>query len=222
MKVVLFGASGMVGKGALLECLDSPAVDRVLVVGRSSCGVTHTKLDEVLHRDFGDYSAIGDRLSGFDACFFCLGVSSVGMSEADYRHVSYDFTIAAAEALLARNSALTFIYVSGTGTDSTEKGGIMWARVKGATENKLLSMPFKAAYMFRPGIIQAKRGVAPKGTGARLLYAVLGPPLIPLLKLVAPNSITTTERVGRAMIRAVTQGYEKKHLENADINALGS
>src|SRR5262245_63851695 len=117
MNVVLFGASGMVGKGALLECLDSPAVDRVLVIGRSACGVAHAKLDEVLHRDFGDYSAIGDRLSGFDACFFCLGVSSVGMSEADYRHVSYDFTIAAAEALLARNPGLTFLYVSGTGTD---------------------------------------------------------------------------------------------------------
>lgn len=221
MKVVLFGASGMVGKGALLECLDSPLVERVVVVGRSSCGVTHGKLAEVLHRDFGDYSAIADGLTGFDACFFCLGVSSVGMSEADYRPVTYDFTIAAAEALLARNPALTFIYVSGTGTDSTEKGRVMWARVKGATENKLLSMPFKGAHMFRPGIIQPKRGVTAKGTGTRILYAVLGPPLIPILNALAPNSVTTTERVGRAMIRVVAEGSEKKHLENADINALG-
>lgn len=219
MNVVIFGATGMVGKGVLLECLDDPSVSRVLVVGRSACGVEHPKLKDVLHKDFTDFSAISDRLAGLDACFFCLGVSAVGMSEADYRHVTYDFTVAAAEALRRRSPNATFIYVSGTGTDSSGKSRMMWARVKGETENALLRM-FEKAYMFRPGIIAPRRGVAAKGTATRLMYAVLGPPLIPLLNAVSPNSITATDRIGRAMLRVAREGASKKWLENADINAL--
>ncbi len=221
MKVVLFGATGMVGKGVLLECLDDPAVTTVLAIGRSSCGVTHAKLQEILHHDFTDYSSLGALFSGYDACFFCLGISSVGMSEKDYRHVTLDFTLAAAEALLQSNPGLTFVFVSGMGTDESGKSSMMWARVKGETENRLLAMPFKAAFMFRPGIIQPLRGVAARGTFTRMAYA-LGRPLFPLLKALSPRSVTTTERIGRAMIKLALEGGERRYFENADINALVS
>ena len=158
MKVILFGATGMVGQGVLRECLLDPTVDAVLTVGRSPTGQRHAKLREITHADFGDYSAIEDDLRGYDACFFCLGVSSVGLSEADYHRVTYEYTLAAARTLVRLNPGLTFVYVSGQGTDSTEKGRTMWARVKGRTENELLKMPFKGAYMFRPGYIQPVKG----------------------------------------------------------------
>jgi uncharacterized protein YbjT (DUF2867 family) len=219
MKVVVFGASGMVGKGVLLECIDDPRVTHVRVIGRSSCGVTADKVEEVLLPDMTDYSKVGAKLEGVDACFFCLGVSSVGMAEAAYRRITFDFTIAAAEALISRSPALTFIYVSGQGTDESEKGSLMWARVKGETENRILAMPFKAAYMFRPGVIEPLRGVRPKATLTRIAYAI-GWPLFPVLRATSPRLLTTTEAVGKAMITLAAEGSDRRYFENADINAL--
>src|SRR5579864_7886858 len=146
MKAILFGATGMVGKSVLRECLNDPDVERVLAVGRRASGETHDKLRELVHADLTDYSAVADQLAGYDACFFCLGVSSAGMSEADYRRVTYDIAVAAARALVDRNPGMTFIFVSGAGTDSTGKSGSMWARVKGETENAILALPFKGKY----------------------------------------------------------------------------
>jgi uncharacterized protein YbjT (DUF2867 family) len=221
MKVVLFGASGMVGKGVLLECIDDPRVARVLVIGRSSCGVTADKVEEVLLPDLTDYSAIEAKLEGLDACFFCLGVSSLGMSEAEYRKVTFDLTVAAADALLRKSPGLTFIYVSGQGTDESEKGPLTWARVKGETENRILAMPFKAAYMFRPGVIEPLRGVRAKATWTRVAYAV-GWPLFPVLRAMSPRLLTNTVAVGKAMIRLALKGSDRRYFENADINALVS
>ena len=221
MKIIIFGASGMVGQGVLLECLDSPGVVSALTVGRSSVELTHEKLREVLHRDFLDYSSIEDELRGYDACFFCLGVSSVGMSEEDYHRLTYEFTIRAAETLVRLNPAMTFCYVSGQGTDSTERGRSMWARVKGKTENQLLRLPFKAAYMFRPGYIQPLKGVKSKVRLFRMIYTAFGP-LYPVLKTLLPQAVTTTENVGRAMLRVASDGYSKQVLENRDINALAT
>jgi uncharacterized protein YbjT (DUF2867 family) len=218
MRVAVFGASGMVGAGVLRECLDDARVTSLLVVGRTACGVTHPKLRELIRGDFFDYRDVGDAFKGLDACFFCLGVSSVGMAEAEYTRVTYDLTIAAATALAAANPGMTFCYVSGTGTDSTERGRSMWARVKGRTENQLLRMPFKA-YMFRPGYIQPLKGVRSKTGWYQAVYNMIGP-LYPLLHRIAPNYFTTTENVGRAMIRVTAGGYEKRHLENVDINAV--
>lgn len=219
MRVVLFGATGMVGSGVLLECLDSPRVDSVLVVGRSSTGTSHAKIREIIHSDFLEFKTIQENFSGADACFFCLGVSSAGMKEADYRHLTYDVTLAAASALLAESPQLTFIYVSGEGTDSTERGRIMWARVKGKTENDLLAMPFKAAYMFRPGFIQPLRGVRSKTPAYRLMYMVARW-LYPIIRTLAPNHSSTTVAVGRAMIEIAADGYPKKILGSREINAL--
>lgn len=219
MKVVLFGATGMVGQGALIECLRDPAVESVLCVGRRKTGRTHEKLRELVVADVSDASAIGEDLVGHDACLFCLGVSSAGMREEDYRRITYDTTMAVADALLARNPALTFVYVSGAGTDSSEHGRVMWARVKGETENTLLRMPFKAAYMFRPGYIQPLDGIRASTRGIRMLYAIFGP-LYPLWKRLLPRYVTTTRRLGRAMIRAAAHGAAKRVLETADINAL--
>ena len=217
MKVVLFGASGMVGQGVLRECLLDPRVERVLSVGRSTTGQQHPKLRELVHADFLDFSAIENDLAGYDACFFCLGVSSAGMSEADYRRVTYDFTLAAAQTLARLNPNMTFIYVSGAGTDSTERGRTMWARVKGATENALLRLPLKA-FMFRPALIQPMHGIRSKTTSYRVFYALTAP-LLPLLKRL-PRYVTTTEQIGRAMIAIAEHGAPSPILESADINAI--
>lgn len=219
MNVILFGATGMVGQGVLRECLLDPEIGRVLSVARKKTGEAHEKLREVEHNDFTDFTAIEGELSGYDACFFCLGVSSAGMNEADYTRVTYDFTLAAARTLARKNPAMTFIYVSGEGTDSTEKGRSMWARVKGKTENELLRLPFKAAIMFRPGFIQPLHGIKSKTGLYRAIYAVASP-LYPALKALAPKHVTNTEAVGRAMIRAARSGAPKNILENPDINAL--
>jgi uncharacterized protein YbjT (DUF2867 family) len=219
MKVVLFGASGMVGQGVLRECLRDSEVQSVLTVVRRATGQRHAKLQELVHGDFFDFSRVEGRLSGFDACFFCLGVSSVGMTEDGYRRVTYDITLAAARTLVRCNAGLTFIYVSGAHTDS--RGRAMWARVKGETENALLAMPFKAAYMFRPGFIQPLHGITSRTRAYRLLYAVF-PPLFPLLKALFPREVTTTEEVGRAMLRAARQGAPKSVLESDDIIALAA
>ena len=219
MKVILFGATGMVGQGVLRECLLAPDVENVLTIGRSVTGQQHDKLHEIAQKDLTDLSAIEGQLSGYAACFFCLGVSSVGMSEEAYRRITYDLTIAVATTLVRLNPAMTFIYVSGTGTDSTEKGGSMWARVKGKTENDLLKMPFKAAYMFRPGYIQPLHGIRTKTAWYGALYAVIKP-FYPILKRLFPNYVTTTECIGRAMLTVARQGAPKRWLENADINRL--
>jgi uncharacterized protein YbjT (DUF2867 family) len=220
MKVILLGATGMVGMGVLRECLLDPAVDRVLAIGRGPIGQQDPKLREIVRKDLFDLSPVEAELSGYDACFFCLGVSAVGMTEEAYHHVTYDLTLAAAQILARRNPAMTFIYVSGQSTDSTEKGRMMWARVKGKTENALLKLPFKAV-MFRPGFIQPLRGIKPKSKVYRLALAVFGP-LIPLLRALFPNRVTTTEEVGRAMVKVAKQGAPKPILEAADIIALGS
>ncbi|NMO17215.1 NAD(P)H-binding protein [Pyxidicoccus fallax] len=219
MKVILFGATGMVGQGVLRECLLDDGVEQVLAIGRSATGQNHAKLREIVHKDLLDYSAIEGELSGYDACFFCLGVSSAGMAEADYTRVTYDLTLAAARVLARLNPGMTFIYVSGVGTDSSEKGRAMWARVKGRTENALLQLPFKAKYMFRPGFIQPMHGIVSKTKLYRVLYAVVGP-LYPVWKTLFPKYVTTTEQVGRAMLHVACQGAPKTVLENEDINAL--
>jgi uncharacterized protein YbjT (DUF2867 family) len=220
MKIILFGATGMVGQGALRECLLDPEVEKVLAVSRRATGQGHDQLREIVHKDFLDFSAIEDELAGYDACFYCLGVSSAGMSEPDYHRVTYDVTMAAARALARRNPALTLVYVSGAHTDSTERGRVMWARVKGKTENALLRMPFQAAYMFRPGYIQPLHGIVSRTKLLRVLYALVGP-LYPVWKALFPDYVTTTEQLGRAMIQVARHGAAKRVLENRDINALG-
>jgi uncharacterized protein YbjT (DUF2867 family) len=213
MRVILLGATGMVGQGVLRECLLDPGVASVLTIGRSPTGQQHAKLQEIVHKDLLDLSAIESRLTSFDACFFCLGVSSAGMTEQAYRRVTYDLTTSVAATLVKLNPAMTFIYVSGTGTDSTERGRMMWARVKGQTENALLQMPFKAAYMFRPGYIQPLHGVQTKTKWVGAMYAVIGP-LYPALKLLFPKYVTTTECVGRAMLIVARQGAPQQVLHN--------
>ncbi len=209
----------MVGQGVLRECLLDPDVRSVVTTGRSATGQQHEKLREIVHKDFSDFSAIESKLSGFDACFFCLGVSSAGMTEKDYERVTYGFTMAAAQPLARLNPGMTFIFVSGAGTDSTERGRTMWARVKGKTENALLRLPFKAAYMFRPGVIQPLHGITSKTKAYRILYAVTRP-LLPLLKALFPGYGTTTEQLGRAMIKVARQGAPKPFLESQDLNSL--
>lgn len=218
MKAVLFGATGMVGAGVLVECLADSRVASVLVIGRRPCGVAHPKVRELVRADFFDWRDAAADLRGWDACFFCLGVSSVGMGEAAYHRVTYELTIAAAEALAAANPQLTFCYVSGEGTDGTERGRLMWARVKGKTENQLLRMPFRA-YAFRPGYIQPFKGVRSKTRLYQAFYDALGW-LYPVLRRLLPRHVTTTENMGRAMIRVAAEGYGKRVLENPDINAL--
>ena len=218
MNILLFGATGMVGQGVLRECLLDPGVKLVQTIGRSATGLQHPKLREVVHNDLSHYAAIEPSLSGFDACFFCLGVTSSGMTEEDYERLTYGITMAAAETLSRLNPNMTFIYVSGSGTDSSERGRIMWARVKGKTENALLRLPFKAAYMFRPGIIQPLHGVKSRTPLYNVFYTI-GKPLLPLLRLAFPDQILTTEQVGRAMLAVARHGFPKQILEAKDIRA---
>jgi uncharacterized protein YbjT (DUF2867 family) len=221
VKVILFGATGMVGQGVLRECLLDPRVDQVLSLVRSPSGQQHARVRELVHRDFFDYSGIEAELSGYDACFFCLGVSSAGMREPDYARTTYDLTLVAATTLARLNPSMTFIYVSGAGTDSSEKGRSMWARVKGRTENVLLRLPFKASYMFRPAFIQPMHGVVSKTKLYRALYAATAP-LFPLLKAIAPRFVTTSENVGRAMIEVAAHGAPERVIENDAINRLAA
>lgn len=219
MKVILLGATGMVGQGVLRECLLDPEVESILVIGRNVTLQRHEKLHEIVHNDLSDLSAIEGKLSGYDACFFCLGVSAVRMNEEAYRRVTYDLTISVARTLVKLNPTMTFVYVSGAGTDSTGRGRVMWARVKGKTEDALLQMPFKAIYMFRPGYIQPLHGVRTKTNWYGAVYAIMGP-LYPVWKLLFPKYVTTTERVGRAMLNVVRRGATKSVLENQDINGV--
>jgi hypothetical protein len=218
IRAIIFGATGMVGEGVLLEALKHPDVESILVIGRRPCNLKHDKLKELIHKDFFNYSAIRELLRGYNACYFCLGVSSIGMNEQDYCRITYDLTMQAAKTMSELNSDMTFCYISGTGTDSTEKGRIMWARVKGKTENHLLKLPFKAVYLFRPGLIKPindQKNVKP-------ILIVLINSLYPLLKILLPKYVCTMKELGLAMIQASRIGYTKQFLENIDIAQLAS
>ena len=221
MKALVFGATGMVGQGVLLECLRDPGVELVVTVGRSATGVQDRKLREIVHGDMLVYAGMEESLTGFDACFFCLGVSSAGMKEAEYERITYGFTMAPAEMLSRINKGMTFVYVSGAGTDSSGQGRVMWARVKGRTENALLRLPLQA-YMFRPGLIEPLDGIKSKTSGYRAFYAA-AKPLFPLLRWVLPNQLVSTRDIGMAMLNVARRGYTKKVLEVRDIRiAAGS
>ncbi|SAL23132.1 epimerase [Caballeronia humi] len=216
MKVILFGATGMVGQGVLRECLLDADVTEVVTLGRTATGVAHPKLREIVHRDLFDYTTLESDLTGFDACFFCLGVSSFRMSEAEYTRLTYDMTMAAGQTLARLNPQMTFVYVTGAGCDSTEQGSSMWARVKGRTENALQRLPFKAAFMFRPGAIVPMHGVRSKTALYQTIYS-LTRPVLPLLQRMFPNAIVTTEQVGRAMLAVAKRGAPSPILESRDI-----
>ena len=215
IRAIVFGATGMVGEGVLLKALGHPDVEAVLVVGRRPCNMNHPKQKEIIHGDFFNYSTLEDQLRGYDACFFCLGVSSVGMKEDEYTRLTYDLTMKAAKTLSRLNPGMTFCYVSGTGTDSSEQGRLMWARVKGRTENHLAKLPFKAVYAFRPGLMKPVEGQK----NVKRIFEIVAWPF-PLWKVLFPKSVCALEDVGLAMIRVAQAGYSKKILENMDITHL--
>jgi len=217
IKAVITGSTGMVGEGVLHECLFHPDVESVLAINRRPCNVQHPKLKEILHQDFSDFSPIEKELAGCNAGYFCMGVSSIGKNEETYRHLTYDLTLALARTLAKLNPDMTICYVSGAGTDSSEKGRIMWARVKGKTENDLLRMSFRQAYMFRPAFIHPTKGL--KNTYA--VYRVLAP-FFPLWKLFFPHYLLTLKEIGLAMINSVNKGYDKQVLEVRDIAKLAN
>jgi uncharacterized protein YbjT (DUF2867 family) len=225
MKVVIFGATGMVGQGVLLECLRDPGVETILTVVRKPSGSrppnfpNQEKIRELVHADFQDFTAIEPELIGLDACFFCLGAGSSGMSEADYTRITYGITVAAIRALLKASPNLTFIFISGEGSDSTEKSRIMWARVKGKAENAVLSAGFKSAYVFRPGFIEALDGIESATPLYRKFYKFLRP-LMPLLKKLMPKRITSTQQIGRAMLRVTRNGFATRILTTADLTTF--
>lgn len=219
MKVIITGSTGMIGKGVLLECLDDQRVEQVLVVNRNPIGMQHPKLKEIFLKDFSDPTPIKENLKGYDAVFFCLGVSAGGMKEVDYRKITYDYTINFAKAFKEANPQSTFIYVSGQGTDSSEKGRMMWARVKGKTENDLLAMNFRQAFMFRPGIIRPMRGIQSRTNWYSTMYKIIKP-LWPALIAIFGNNITDTIKIGKAMINVTINGSDKKYFDNPHINKL--
>jgi uncharacterized protein YbjT (DUF2867 family) len=216
MNVLLFGATGMVGRGALRESLLDPGVARVTTVGRRPTGEHHEKLREVVVPDVADLSAVEGELVGFDACLFCLGATSAGMSEAEYTRLTCDLTVAVARTLLRLNPGMTFVFVSGAGADGSERGRVMWARVKGKAENAVLGMGFAAAYVFRPAAIIPLHGITSRTRWIRLAITVLRP-VFPALKALFPNHVTTTEQLGRAMLKVAREGYPKPVLEPRDI-----
>ena len=216
LKAIITGATGMVGEGVLLECLNHPDVERVLVINRKPGGVSHPKLREIIHGDFFDLASIEPQLVGYDACFFCLGVSSVGLSQEEYRRITYDLTLNVARTLAKCSPDLNFCYVTGAGTDSSETGRIAWARVKGATENALMRV-FKRAYMFRPGFMKA----TPGQKNVKSYYPWFAW-LYPLGRALYPKGFCTLQEVGRAMINAAGKGYPKPILEVGDIVTLAN
>lgn len=219
MKVLLFGATGMVGKGVLLECLEAPDVELVCCVGRTPLGMTHPKLHEIVRTDLYDYADMEEALTAFDACFYCLGTSSVGKAKEEYTRVTYDLTMAVAEPLVRMNPGMVFIFVSGASTDSSERGSSMWARVKGRTENALLRLPFRAAYMFRPGLIRAVKGVQSKTPFYQFFYTFLGP-LVALAHAAFPNHVVSTSEIGQAMLSLVRRPSSKAIQEVRDIREI--
>ena len=222
MKVIVTGATGMVGKGVLYECLDHPDITEALSIGRRKTGIEHPKLKELIHKDFSEFASVKDQLAGYDACYHCMGVSSAGMNEADYTRMTYDFTLALAKELYALNPDMTYMYVSGVGTDSTEQGRSMWARVKGKTENDLLKMGFQQAFMFRPGMIIPLRDIKPSSKFYRFFINNLKW-LLKLMKKLSPKSVVNTAQIGQAMIKVTQNGYPKRILEPIDIlKAVGA
>jgi uncharacterized protein YbjT (DUF2867 family) len=221
MNVLLFGATGMLGQAAMRELLADSEVQSVLAITRSPIGQSHAKLRELVVPDLFEVERYASELAGYDACLFCLGVSSAGMNETNFRHITYDLTLAIAREIAARSPNLTFVYVSGTGTDSSGRGRAMWSRVKGETENALLALPLRAAYMFRPGFIQPLHGVKSRTPLYSAAYSVLGP-LYPVLHALFPKFVTDSERVARAMLIACKRGAPKQVLESPDIDALAS
>ena len=219
MRIIITGSTGMVGKAALLAALDSPDVESILLVNRQLVGLHHAKIREVLHQDFFNPAPIESQLAGYDACLFCLGVSSVGMKEDAYTRMTYDLTTTMAKAMIRQNPGMTFCYISGAGTDSSEKGQLMWARVKGRTENALLQMGFGRAYMFRPGMIQPFDGIRAKSNTVNVMYSIFRPVYFLLKRF--PGMVTDTRRLGKAMVRVAKDGYSKTVLENRDINEAG-
>ena len=215
IKTIITGTTGMVGEGVLHECLQHSDIEQVLVINRRPCGVTHPKLKEIIHADFHNLFPIQEQLTGYNACFFCLGVSSVGMKEPEYYRLTYTLTMHMAELLAKQNPDMTFCYISGASTDSSEKGRMMWARVKGKTENDLMKLPFQQVYNFRPGVIEPTKGL--KNT---LPYYKYFGWLLPVIKMLGPNYVSSLQEIGLAMIHAVTKGYEKKILEVKDIKML--
>ena len=220
MKVLITGTTGMVGKGVLYTCLDDPDVEKVVTISRSSCEVSHPKLEEIIHKDFFDLTAIESQFEGFDACYFCLGVSSVGMSEDQYRHLTYTLTMTFAETLFKLSPQAVFCYVSGAGTDETESARMMWARVKGKTENDLSRMGFKGSYAFRPGFIQPMRGIKSKTNWYQFFYNVLKP-FYGLLQRM-PKYVTDTDKVGFAMLQVTKHRYHRTIIESNEINELAA
>ncbi|GAL65090.1 NAD-dependent epimerase/dehydratase family protein [Algibacter lectus] len=219
MKAIITGSTGMLGKGVLLECIDDPTVEQVLLINRKHLDISHPKVKEVIHKDFRDFSAIKEQLKDYDTCFHCMGVSSAGMSEEKFTEITYTMSKALATVLYSLNPNMIFNYVSGAGTDSAEKSNTMWARVKGKTENMILDMGFKDAYMFRPGAILPERGTKSNTKLYNTLY-VITRPLFPLMKRM--KSVTTTSRIGRAMINLYNHPQSLKHLEGADINKIAN
>jgi hypothetical protein len=217
IRVIITGATGMVGEGVLLECLQHPAVGRALIVNRRPLGLAHRKLKELLVPDFMKLDGFASQLSGYDACFFCAGISSAGLREADYTHITYDLTLNFARTLAAANPEMTFIYVSGAGTDSSEKGRLMWARVKGKTESDLAKLGFRGEYNFRPGLMKA----SPGQRNLKWTYKALGW-TYPVWRVLAPNLASTMQQVALAMINVTLKGYPKQILEVRDINEVGS
>lgn len=216
INVIITGSTGMVGKGLLLECLKSNKVKSVLIINRKSVGIVHEKLTEILHQDIYNLSAIERQLNGYDVCYFCLGVSVVGLSEKEYKKITYDLTLTFAKTLLTNSPDMAFCYVSGAGTDSTEKGNTMWARVKGKTENDLLSLGFKNAYMLRPGYIQPMNGIKSKTAAYNFIYTLISPFYFLLKKLT--KYVTSTSQMSTAMINIVGLKPDIKILESKDIN----
>jgi uncharacterized protein YbjT (DUF2867 family) len=221
MKVIIYGATGMVGQGVLRECLLDSNIELVLSVGRSQPNEEHAKLRKLVVPDLTSYQGQESQLTGFDACFFCLGTTSNGKTEAEYSRVTFDFTVAAAKTLLQLNPKMTFVYVSGIGADSTEKSAAMWARVRGKTENVLLQMPFKGVYIFRPALIEPMHGIESRTTLYRVFYQV-AKPLMPILRRALPTQISSTENIGRAMISVAARGYSEKILQSADFNKIAN
>ena len=219
MRILLFGATGMVGQGVLRECLLAPDVDEVVAIGRTPSGASHPKLKDLVQADLFDYRAIEDRLGGFDACFFCIGVTSFRMDEATYTHLTYDMTVAAASTLARLNPAMSFVYVSGAGADSSESGKIMWARVRGRTENTLARLPFKRVHAIRPGAIRPMHGARSRTRAYRMLYPLMAP-LFPVFRALMPHAVATTETVGRALLELARHGYPKTILETRDIEEV--
>jgi len=215
LKVIITGATGMVGEGVLFECLEHPAIEQVLMVNRRPYSAKHPKVKECIVPNFLDLDGVTNQLTGYDACFYCAGISSAGMSESEYSHITYDITMHFAQTLVSLNPQMTFIYVSGGLTDSSEKGRVMWARVKGKTENALMRSGFKRVYNFRPGFMKATAGQQ----NIKSYYSVIGW-LYPLLRVLFPNQVSTMRDVGLAMINSVLKGYPKQILEIRDINAL--